>query len=202
MTSFDVIEGACLAQIQIDTKMMSLFLAVSEEVFNIIVQSKDYSEFYNTAINSNPPLRLVSRNKFEYMRERNFATYEDYVEDNKQEFLSLIDSYLLVNVHKFDNCTKLEGNIDTEKREINADLTIEEINILAKFSVITWMDKEINDTTQITAMIQDKETAHRYSEAALLDAKKNMKNVWTEDVMADKSNYGTKIAMSSKKWRY
>ena len=53
-----------------------------------------------------------------------------------------------------------------------------------------WLDKEINDTRQITAMLQNKNEDHRYSEANNLNAKRERRIQMNEDVSYKKTSYG------------
>ena len=67
-----------------------------------------------------------------------------------------------------------------------------EKSIIADWTVIMWLDKEINDTRQITAMLQNRNEAHRYSEANNLKSKADHRIQMVEDVKHKQAMYSLK----------
>ena len=74
-----------------------------------------------------------------------------------------------------------------------------EKSIIADWTTIMWLDKEINDTRQITSMLQNRNEAHRYSEANNLKAKADHRVQMVEDVKHKQSMYGLRH-VSWKDW--
>ncbi|MBR4003258.1 MAG: hypothetical protein IKI95_04215 [Clostridia bacterium] len=89
----------------------------------------------------------------------------------------------------FENCKHDLSNRNDEERVFNFELSEIEKSILADYTVIAWLDKEINDVRQITGMMQNNKEAHRYSEANNLNAKINRRNQLIEEVATKKTTY-------------
>ena len=113
-----------------------------------------------------------------------------YVEGSMEIFKTIMDGFMIRGLPNFDNCTKNLSDRDDEARSFNFELTDREKEIIADYTDIMWLDKEINDTRQITAMLQNKNEAHRYSEANNLNAKRERRIQMNEDVSYKKTSYG------------
>lgn len=109
--------------------------------------------------------------------------------NSPQDFKTVLDGFMIKGLSSFDNCTKDLADRDDIKRQFNFILSDIEKDILADYTIIAWLDKEINDTGQITGMLQNKHEATRYSEANNLKSKMDLRVVKNEDVSVKKSNY-------------
>lgn len=107
---------------------------------------------------------------------------------DEEAFRTVMIGFLTRAIPNFDNC-KNDLSLRNDSG-FESDLNLYEIDILADWTVIKWLDKEINDVRQITGMMQNKNEAHRYSEANLLKEKVNMREVKREEVDRKQSLYG------------
>lgn len=107
---------------------------------------------------------------------------------DEDSFRTVMIGFLTRAIPNFDNC-KADLTNQNEEGFIE-DLNIYEKDILADWTVIKWLDKEINDVRQITGMMQNKNEAHRYSEANLMKEKVNMREVKREEVDRKQTQYG------------
>ena len=110
--------------------------------------------------------------------------------DDPAQFKLVLEGFMVRAIPHFDNCMKDLSDRDDEARVFNVSLTDEEKSIIADWTVIMWHDKEIADTRQITAMLQNNKEAHRYSEANLLDKKQSLRVQKREDVGQRQTSYG------------
>ena len=106
-----------------------------------------------------------------------------------RRFKLILEGFMVRGLPNFDNCLKDLSDRNDEARVFNVQLDDMEKSILADYTVLMWLDKEINDTRQITSMLQNKNEAHRYSEANNLNAKVNHRIQLNEDVSTKKSLY-------------
>ena len=107
---------------------------------------------------------------------------------DEDSFRTVMIGFLTRAIPNFDNC---KVNLTNQNEEgFVEDLNIYEQDILADWTVIKWLDKEINDVRQITGMMQNKNEAHRYSEANLMKEKVNMREVKREEVDRKQTLYG------------
>ena len=107
---------------------------------------------------------------------------------DENSFREVLIGFLTRAIPNFDNCLSNLGEQD--ENGFISDLTIYEKDILADWTVIKWLDKEINDVRQITGMMQNKNEAHRYSEANLMKEKLNMRAAKYEEVDRKQTKYG------------
>lgn len=105
-----------------------------------------------------------------------------------ESFRTVMLGYLTRAIPNFDNC--LNDLSLQDENGFLSELTMYEKDILADWTVIKWLDKEINDVRQITGMMQNKNEAHRYSEANLMKEKINMREVKREEVDRKQTQYG------------
>lgn len=116
--------------------------------------------------------------------------------EKPNDFKTVLTGFLIRGIANFDNCRKDLSNRDDNEKVFNFALNDIEKSILADWTVIMWLDKEINDVRQITAMLQNNKEAHRYSEASNLNAKLNRRIQLKEDVAYKQ----TKYSYSGKDW--
>lgn len=67
----------------------------------------------------------------------------------------MLQTFLLRAIPKFYNCIKDIKNVDMQNSCFNANLDIEEKMILSEWMVISWMDMQINDITQMALNLND-----------------------------------------------
>ena len=130
------------------------------------------------------------------------VSIEDYrlnklATDSPADFKIVLEGFMIRGLPHFDNCTKDLGNRNDEARYFYDKLDDIEKSILADWTVIMWLDKEIHDVRQITAMMQNNKEAHRYSEASNLNAKVSHRIQMYEDVHHKQSRYSYK----NTKWK-
>ena len=109
--------------------------------------------------------------------------------DSPKDFNIVLEGFMVRGLANFENCKHDLSNRNDEERVFNFELSEIEKSILADYTVIAWLDKEINDVRQITGMMQNNKEAHRYSEANNLNAKINRRNQLIEEVATKKTTY-------------
>ena len=109
--------------------------------------------------------------------------------NSPQDFKTVLDGFMIKGLSSFDNCAKDLTDRNDTQRQFNFVLSDIEKDILADYTIIAWLDKEINDTGQITGMLQNKNEATRYSEANNLKSKMDLRVIKNEDVSVKKSSY-------------
>lgn len=124
---------------------------------------------------------------------------EDYhlnnlAKESPKNFNTVLEGFLIRGLPSFDNCIHDLSDRDDLNKSFNFILDDMEKSILADYTVVAWLDKQINDVRQITAMLQNKQEAHRYSEANLLNAKRERRMQIYEDAGQKKTRYGLKNA--------
>lgn len=107
-------------------------------------------------------------------------------------FKLILEGFMIRGLSNFSNCIKDLSDRSDENRMFNISLDDLEKSIIADWTVIMWLDKEINDTRQITSMLQNRNEAHRYSEANNLRAKTDHRIQMVEDVKHKQSLYTLK----------
>ena len=113
-------------------------------------------------------------------------------ETSPADFKLILEGFMIRGLSNFDNCVKDLSNRDDLKKCFNVKLDDLEKSIIADWTTIMWLDKEINDTRQITAMLQNRNEAHRYSEANNLKAKADRRVQLAEDVKQKQTDYSLK----------
>lgn len=116
---------------------------------------------------------------------------------DENSFRTVMLGFLTRAIPNFDNCRA--DLTKTTEDGFEETLDVYEIDILADWTVIKWLDKEINDVRQITGMMQNKNEAHRYSEANLIKEKVNMRETKKEEVDRKQTLYGLR-GTDWKKW--
>lgn len=125
------------------------------------------------------------------------VSIEDYklnkvFEKSPADFKLILEGFMIRGLSNFDNCVKDLSDRDDAQRQFNIKLDDLEKSIIADWTVIMWLDKEINDVRQITSMLQNRNEAHRYSEANNLKAKADHRIQMAEDVKQKQTNYSLK----------
>lgn len=116
--------------------------------------------------------------------------------DSPKDFNIVLEGFMVRGLANFENCRKDLSDRNDEERCFNCELSEIEKSIIADYTVIAWLDKEINDVRQITGMMQNNKEAHRYSEANNLNAKINRRNQLIEEIATKKTTY----SFSQSKW--
>ncbi|MEE3418455.1 MAG: hypothetical protein VZQ62_03920 [Methanosphaera sp.] len=116
--------------------------------------------------------------------------------DSPKDFNIVLEGFMVRGLANFENCRKDLSDRNDEERVFNCELSEIEKSIIADYTVIAWLDKEINDVRQITGMMQNNKEAHRYSEANNLNAKINRRNQLIEEIATKKTTY----SFSQSKW--
>ena len=112
--------------------------------------------------------------------------------ESPSEIKFILEGFMIRGLSNFENCVKNLSDRNDESRQFNVSLDDLEKSILADWTAIMWLDKEINDTRQITSMLQNRTEAHRYSEANNLKAKADHRVQMVEDVKHKQTIYGLK----------
>jgi hypothetical protein len=100
-----------------------------------------------------------------------------------------LQGFMVRGLNNFDNCRQdLDDRNDTAAT-FNITLTSLEKSIIADWTVIMWYDSELDDSRQITGMIQDSKVAKRFSEANLLDSKSHRRAMKYEEVRNKMNRY-------------
>ena len=115
--------------------------------------------------------------------------------DSPAEFKLILEGFMIRGLSNFENCIKDLSDRDDEAHQFNVVLDDLEKSIIADWTAIMWLDKEINDTRQITSMLQNRNEAHRYSEANNLKAKADHRVQKVEDVKHKQTTYSLKHAV-------
>ena len=122
------------------------------------------------------------------------VSIEDYrlnklSKESPEDFKLVLEGFMIRGLSNFENCTKDLSNRSDKLHCFNMQLDDLEKSIIADWTAIMWLDKEINDTRQITSMLQNRNEAHRYSEANNLKAKADHRVQMVEDVKHKQSMY-------------
>lgn len=189
-TTYDEIIDLALITIEDYKLNMLANNIISEENYNLIMGSDSYENYQIECLKQVPPIDTVTRAEYIKIKGFNYESYDAYVEDSTEIFKTIMDGFMIRGLPNFDNCTKDLSDRDDNARSFNFELTDREKEIIADYTDIMWLDKEINDTRQITAMLQNKNEAHRYSEANNLNAKRERRIQMNEDVSYKKTSYG------------
>ncbi len=186
MTPYDEIIDLALVSIE-DYRINRLATLVDDVNFDIISKSETYLDYVELCEqNEVMPLREKDYNKIKI---KNYTNYAEYTDDALLELKSVMEGFMIRGLASFTNCKKDLSNRSDELRVFNEPLTDLEKSIIADWAVISWLDKEINDTRQITGMMQNKVEANRYSEANLLKEKTSHKVQLQEDVNKKQTEY-------------
>lgn len=120
--------------------------------------------------------------------------------DSPDDFNIVLEGFMIRGLANFENCKKDLSLRDDSNRAFLCKLSEIEKSIIADYTVIAWLDKEINDVRQITGMMQNNKEAHRYSEANNLNAKVNRRDQLIEQVATKKTTYSLNQSNWLNKW--
>ena len=98
--------------------------------------------------------------KFEDVYPLFLNTIQDYSIKNLFKYnidvaLEMIEYFLLKSIPKFRNCEKDLSNPDTNCKNFGVKLDLEEKVILSDLMVVSWMDRVVNNITQMNAGLND-----------------------------------------------
>lgn len=186
MTPYDEIIDLALVSIE-DYRVNRLAKLIDETNFEFISSSNTYLDYVELCgQNEVTPLKEKDYNE---IKSKNYVNYVQYTDDALLDLKNVMEGFMIRGLAGFTNCKKDLSNRDDNLRVFNEGLTDLEKSIIADWTVISWLDKEINDVRQITGMIQNKVEANRYSEANLLKEKTNHKVQLQEDVNKKQTEY-------------
>lgn len=186
MTPYDEIIDLALTSIE-DYRLNKLARHMDELNFNIVLQSTTYLNYVELCgQNEVTPLKEKDYND---VKSKDYQSYEQYVNSSLLDLKIIIEGFMIRGLANFTNCKKDLSNRDDNARVFNEGLTDLEKSVIADWTVLSWLDKEINDVRQITGMMQNKVEANRYSEANLLKEKTNHKVQLQEDVNKKQTEY-------------
>lgn len=120
--------------------------------------------------------------------------------DSPDDFNIVLEGFMVRGLANFENCKKDLSLRDNDKRVFLTKLSEVEKSIIADYTVIAWLDKEINDVRQIVGMMQNNKEAHRYSEANNLNAKRSRRDQLMEQVATKKTVYSLNQSNWLNKW--
>lgn len=198
MTTYD--EVIDIAMISINDYELNKITSISNENFDILQNSSDYTTYYNEC-NSHIPefINPVTAKKYDYIKSKEYTSYQDYIQDVEDSIMNKMYAYLIKAIPHFEKCPKV-FNRDEELKQFNEDLTDVEKSILADLTVLAWLERENNDIRQIRAMIQNKSEANRYSEANLLKERTNKEQILKESINTRITTYD--IKNNFKDWKF
>ena len=189
-TTYDEIIDLALVSIEDYKLNMLANQIIEEDNYNLIISSDTFEDYQEACVAAVPQIDPVTQYNFNKIKDAGYSSYDEYVEDSMNTFKTIMDGFMVRGLPNFDNCLKDLSDRDDDLRSFNFELTDREKEIIADYTDIMWLDKEINDTRQITAMLQNKNEAHRYSEANNLNAKRERRIQMNEDVSYKKTSYG------------
>ncbi len=198
MTTYDEIID--IAMISINDYELNKVVAISEENFDMLQNSSDYTTYIDEC-NSHVLefITPVSNRRYDYIKSQGYATYENYIVDMEKQLTNKLYAYLIKAIPHFEKCPKV-FNRDEELKQFNDNLTDIEKSILADLTVLAWLERENNDVRQFRAMIQNKSEANRYSEANLLKERTNKEQILKEAINTRITTYD--IKNNFKDWKF
>lgn len=120
--------------------------------------------------------------------------FQDYkmdklrVEDEAKWVLRM-EGLLLNGLPLFNKCRKDLFNRDEDLKQFNDTLDGNEIDILSDCLVIKWLERDLNTTLKLNSMIQDKNSAKRVNEPAMISAERLLISQKLEDLSRKISDY-------------
>lgn len=198
MTMYD--EVIDIAMISINDYELNKIITISEENFDVLQNSSDYTDYIEECKNHiTEPLNPITSKRYDYIKSQTYQTYEDYIEDMDKILLNKMYAFLIKAIPFFEKCPKVFDR-DEELKQFNEDLTDIEKSILADLTVLMWLERENNDVRQFRAMIQNKSEANRYSEANLLKERTTKEQILKEAINTRITTYD--IKNNFKDWKF
>ena len=109
---------------------------------------------------NNPVDNQENYTKFEEIYSLFLSTIQDYT--IRDLFMNDVDTanqmveyFLLRAIPKFRNCEKNLLDVDTEHKNFKVNLNLEEKIILSDLMVLSWMDRVIDNITQMNMNLND-----------------------------------------------
>lgn len=117
---------------------------------------------------------------FDIVEELALTTVNDYkllklYNKSQEGFKKWCDAFLISAVPKFYECYQ-DLSYDLSKREFEADLTNLEISILADFWIKEWMNREVQNSTQMENKLNINSSFTSHSAAQNLKERKDFLN--------------------------
>ena len=158
-------------------------------------------------LNLNPDEIIINEEETPYddIIDLALVSIEDYhlnklAIDSPNDFNIVLEGFMIRGLANFENCNKDLSQRSDKDRLFKVKLDEIEKSIIADYTVISWLDKEINDVRQITGMMQNQKEAHRYSEANNLNAKGHRRDQLMEQVATKKTTYSLNKVDWLNKW--
>ena len=158
-------------------------------------------------LNLNPDEIIINEEETPYddIIDLALVSIEDYhlnklAIDSPNDFNIVLEGFMIRGLANFENCNKDLSQRSDKDRLFKVKLDGIEKSIIADYTVISWLDKEINDVRQITGMMQNQKEAHRYSEANNLNAKVHRRDQLMEQVATKKTTYSLNKVDWLNKW--
>lgn len=158
-------------------------------------------------LNLNPDEIIINEEETPYddIIDLALVSIEDYhlnklAIDSPNDFNIVLEGFMIRGLANFENCNKDLSQRSDKDRLFKVKLNEIEKSIIADYTVISWLDKEINDVRQITGMMQNQKEAHRYSEANNLNAKVHRRDQLMEQVATKKTTYSLNKVDWLNKW--
>ena len=158
-------------------------------------------------LNLNPDEIIINEEETPYddIIDLALVSIEDYhlnklAIDSPNDFNIVLEGFMIRGLANFENCNKDLSQRSDKDRLFKVKLDEIEKSIIADYTVISWLDKEINDVRQITGMMQNQKEAHRYSEANNLNAKVHRRDQLMEQVAIKKTTYSLNKVDWLNKW--
>lgn len=158
-------------------------------------------------LNLNPDEIIINEEETPYddIIDLALVSIEDYhlnklAINSPNDFNIVLEGFMIRGLANFENCNKDLSQRSDKDRLFKVKLDEIEKSIIADYTVISWLDKEINDVRQITGMMQNQKEAHRYSEANNLNAKVHRRDQLMEQVATKKTTYSLNKVDWLNKW--
>ena len=120
--------------------------------------------------------------------------FQDYKLDKKKiedeaNWTLRMEAFLFTGIPLFRKCRKSLSDRDDILSQFNETLDYDEIDILSDCIVIKWMERNSNDASDLESMIQDKNSAKRVNEPAMVSAKRLLISQKMEELDRKISDY-------------
>ena len=107
---------------------------------------------------------------------------------NQQKFFTVCDSYLIAAIPNFTRC-KQSLSYDATLRQFDNELTDLEISILADYWILSWFEKQTQDSKKFNALLQSSGSFKSHSASQNLKEKNTYLNGLREKVSQKVTDY-------------